>query len=350
MAGRKRPVASEDPRQRQAVLLARAAAPWLGPPREQLGKALREGHLAHGILIHGTRGCGQSEMALWAAHMVLCEHPARAPCGQCPACALFLAGNHPDFYSIELEEKASFIKVDQVRELSAKLALRSYLGGSKVGVIDPADRMNLQANNALLKTLEEPPEDTVLFLSASRVDRLPRTVVSRCQRVRIATPAAEVAVGWLGGEARRGDWPELLGLAAGAPFRALEMAEEGVGEVAGDMRATFLPEGIASRFDALGLAESWSADHPDIRLAWLEKWLEDRIRGTSAGSDLVNNNQEFRLPSAGTGLNIGPAFVLLDKLREVRGLLESSLNTQLLLEDLLVRLVDTLVGRPDTRD
>jgi DNA polymerase-3 subunit delta' len=345
MARRKQPAGDDVTTRDHAAMLARAGAPWLRQAREQLAAARRDGKLAHGILLHGTSGAGQSALALWTANLVLCQESGTAPCGRCRSCVLFLAGNHPDFYSVELEAKASYIKVDQIRELCGKLTLRSYSGGGKAGVIDPADKMNPQANNALLKTLEEPPEETFLILAASRLDRLPRTVVSRCQRVRIATPPGEEAVAWLNGELARQDWPDLLKLAAGAPFRALDLAGEGAGELTGEMRTVLAQGGSGGALDPLELAAQWSKDRPAARLAWLEGWLESQIRERASGSDVVNNNHDFRLPSAGVGVNIKSAFALLDKVRDARQLLESSLNTQLLLEDLLVQFVDALAGR-----
>lgn len=324
--------------------LEASLAPWLDAPRRQLAAARREGRLPHAILIHGVAGSGQAALAVWAAQMALCEDAGRAPCGSCGGCTLFLAGNHPDLRVIEIEEKATYIKVDQIRELCAALTLRSFRGGGKVGIIDPADRMNINANNALLKTLEEPSEGALLLLCASRSDQLPRTIVSRCLRIRIVTPSMQAAVAWLDGQERRDDWPTLLALAAGAPFKALELAGAGVGDLAREMLATLAGVPVAA-IDPLGLAEAWSRDRPAERLAWLEQWLEDGIRARAPGSDAVNNKRDFRLPSPGSSLNIRAAFALLDRIREARALLEGSLNTQLLIEDLLVGLAEGLAGR-----
>jgi DNA polymerase-3 subunit delta' len=333
-----------DPADRQS-LLDQARAPWLAPQRGQLAGARAEGRLPHGILLYGPAGAGQSGLALWAAQLFLCEAPGREPCGRCPSCVLFLAGNHPDFYSLELEEKASNIKVDQVRELCGKLALRSFRGGGKVGLIDPADQMNVQANNALLKTLEEPSEETLLILSASRPDRLPRTVISRCQRMKVATPENSQGVDWLNGQQPREDWRELLDLSAGAPFRALQMAADGTGELCEEMRRSLSEAVAGNQYDPLGMAAAWCKDRPAERLAWLERWIEESIRAMAAEGDPVNNNRDFRLPTNGTGVNIRSAFALLDRLRDARALLEGSLNTQLMFEDLTVQLVETLAGR-----
>ncbi len=231
--------------------------------------------------------------------------------------------------------------------MCGKLAMRSYRGHAKVGLIDPADRMNANSNNALLKTLEEPPEDTVLLLVASRTDRLAPTVVSRCQRIRIVTPENSVALDWLDGMQRREDWPALLELAAGAPLRALELAESGTIDLAREMAAALEPESPGS-FNPLALSESWSKDRPADRLAWLEHLLQSWIR-QAALSDAVNNNRDNALPSAPRRLNMRAAFELLDRVREARTLQEGSINTLLLFEDLLVGFAEAFAGRSAVR-
>jgi len=323
-------------------ILASATVSWLDAGRHQLLSAIRDERLPHGLLIHGPADIGQSGLAVWAAQLALCDVPSRAPCGECAGCRLFLAGNHPDFRTVKIEDKASVIKVDQVRELCTALSLKSYRGGRKVGIIDPADKMNAFSFNALLKTLEEPPEDTLLVLVAARIDRMPRTVVSRCQRIRIQVPAAGEAIEWLEGRASRDDWPVLLALAGGAPARALALAEAGMAELAEETRALFGRRHI----DPVGLADAWSRDRPAERLAVLEYQLEQCLRaGLGVRSDVVNNNRDLSLPSDRSGVNITSAFGLLDRTRDARALLDTSLNTQLLLEDLLVGLAEALVGR-----
>jgi DNA polymerase-3 subunit delta' len=336
------------PQDREA-LLAEARVPWLREQRARLVAARRDGRMPHAILLHGPVGAGQSGLALWTAQLVLCEKDGEAPCGGCPSCVLFLAGNHPDFYSVELEEKASFVKVDQVREVCGKLAMRSFRGAMKGAVIDPADRMNIQANNALLKTLEEPSEDTLLILTACRLDKLPRTVISRCQRLKVTIPADTEGIAWLNAQQPRDDWEELLNLAAGAPFRALAMAADGIGELCGEMGRSLEEALTTNQVDPLGMAAAWHKDRPAERIAWLERWLEASIRGRVAEGDTVNNNRDCRLPMDGAGVNIGAAFAMLDRLRDARALLEGSANTQMLFEDLVVQLVETLAGRNAAR-
>lgn len=328
-----------------AALLETAEAPWLDSLRERLGDAHRAGRLPHALLIHGTVGSGQSALAAWVAQLVLCDRPREAPCGTCHGCGLFVVGNHPDLHGVSLEEKASEIKIDQVRELSEKLALTSYRGGFKVGMIDPADRMNRHSFNALLKTLEEPPQNTLLILAAARIDQMPPTIASRCQRLRIGTPKSAAALSWLARADKRAHWARLLRLAGGAPLAALELERSGTDELAEDMAATL---GQGTLRDPLVLAGAWSRDKPQERLAWLEAWLEGGIKALAGASDAVNNNCDFGLPLQGTGVNIRAAFTLLDRIRETRVALDGPLNTQLLFEDLLVNLTEALAGRmPD---
>jgi len=202
--------------------------------------------------------------------------------------------------------------------------------------------MNINSFNALLKTLEEPPEETLLVLAVTQLERLPRTIVSRCQRIRISNPAASAAVAWLEYEQPGEDWSLLLDLAGGAPLAALGLARTGTTRLADEMKSAL----SGRRFDPLSLAQEWSRDRPADRLRWLEHWLESGVRaGLGQGSDVVNNNRHIPLPSSGAGVNITAAFRLLDQTREARKLLEGSLNTQLLFEDLLVGLAEAIAGR-----
>jgi len=325
-----------------AARLGEAETPWAGPVKAAFLSALHAGRLPHALLLHGSPGAGQSGLALWAAQVALCDNPREAPCGRCASCELFLAGNHPDLRAVTVEDKATVIKVEQVRELCGALALTSYRGGRKVGLLDPADKMNINSFNALLKTLEEPPEETLLVLAVTQLERLPRTVISRCQRIRIPNPAGHEALAWLEREQPGEDWSLLLDLAGGAPLAALELARTGATSLADEMKSAL----SGRRFDPLGLAQEWSRDRPADRLRWLEHWLESALRaGLGRGSDVVNNNRHIPLPSSGAGVNITAAFRLLDQTRETRRLLEGSLNTQLLFEDLLVGLAEAVTGR-----
>ncbi len=199
-----------------------------GPEIEHLVRSARAGRIVHAYLLCGARGCGKKTLARLLAQTLLCEEtPDQRPCGQCPACKRFLSGNHPDVRYVA--PKGRSIGVDDVRELIDYLARRPYEGGWHIAIIERADKLTPSAQNALLKTLENPPEDTVFFLLTDAPGALLSTVRSRVRMVRVPPLSREACVKAL---TERGLSPEragrLAGLAHGSVGRALELnADEG---------------------------------------------------------------------------------------------------------------------------
>ena len=325
--------------------LGRAAAGWLAPVRERFTAMLRNARLPHAILLLGMADAGQMELGVWLASRLLCDRPVAPVCGICRGCRLFLAGTHPDFHYIGFKPDKKVIHIDQVRAMSEVLALKSYRGGNKVVLIDPADALNVHGFNALLKTVEEPADGTYLLLTASRSDRLPPTISSRTSRVVLPLPAAAAALTWLEGRERGRDWPRLLELANGAPFLALAHAQAGLEALDGQMREAIETVGD-DRFDLVATAESWAKDHPEVRLLWLESWLTGRLRDAALAGELPDDNRLPWLRASGPHSMISPGYRLLDALREARALVGGTLNRQLLFEGLLVSLTALRNGAP----
>ena len=157
--------------------------------------------LQHALLLHGARGVGKLALAERFAQLLLCEHEdaARRPCGACGACRWFLAGNHPDFRRLEPEalmpeapegeegeegparrakQPSLVIKIEQVRALADFLSVGSHRGKRRIALVHPAEDMNPNAANALLKGLEEPPAGAVFVLVSHRPARLLPTCVT----------------------------------------------------------------------------------------------------------------------------------------------------------------------------
>ncbi len=324
------------------VALTRAEVNWFSAQRQFLLDSLAGGRLPHGLMFTGQAGAGQSELALWLAGLLLCDAPALGRCGQCAGCKLFTAGTHPDYYGIGIEPDKTGVLVEQIRDLSADLALRSYRGRRKVALIDPADMMNVNAANSLLKTLEEPPEDTVVILVASRTYRLPATIVSRTSRVVVPVPSRETALAWLGQQPEQQPWERLLDLAHGAPFAAISLAEQGAGTLDQEMSEA-VSGALEGGLDVLALAKHWSESLPAARLSWLRWWLMGLIRSASLGgpaSDVVNNNRVPSLPGAGSEPIIRASYRLLDQIEDAIAQLSSSLNLQLLFEGLVIQFME----------
>src|SRR5262249_53232186 len=143
---------------------------------------------------------------------------------------------HPDWISVRPIDDSRQIRIEQVRDLAQELALTSHQGGYKVGILSPADVLNRFAANALLKTLEEPPRRTLLILVATQPSRLPATILSRCQRIRIPAPGRAHAVSWLESTRGKGDWRAVLDILGDAPTVAAESDAGAVVQIGAEMR------------------------------------------------------------------------------------------------------------------
>jgi len=249
-----------------------------------------------------------------------------------------MAGQHPDLITLRLVEESQQIRIEQVRELSEELSLTSHQGSYKVGVVSPADALNRFAANALLKTLEEPPPRTLLVLVATQPSRLPATILSRCQRIRIRAPARSEAVAWLQATRGAGVWDAVLDVLGEAPMLAAGVDAQTVVQTAKETGQA-LEEAAAGTSDPLATAEKWARSEVPLRLRCFENWLTERIRERiGQGSLLTEVRAGTHLPARRADLNIRQLFEVLDGVRELKSSLDAPLNRGLALESLLRRL------------
>jgi DNA polymerase-3 subunit delta' len=259
--------------------------PWLDVERRAVNDALAHGRLGHAPMMLGSPGVGKRALAEWLARRLLCLSPADGePCGRCRACTLLDGGTHPDFFRLERLEDKSEILVDQVREFIASLTLTPSVGDARVGLVAPADALNRNAANALLKTLEEPADDVWLLLVTDHEDRLPATVLSRCQRRYVAVPDPVAALDWLA--ARHGDrdrdaCTQALELADGAPLLADAWLRE-----AGLEHGLAIRDGLAGvlrgQADLGALVGEW-VNEPAVTWAWLARFSQLWLHAALAG-------------------------------------------------------------------
>jgi len=149
---------------------------------ERLRRKLREARFPHGLIFSGPDGVGKRTCALMIAKALNCLNaPPGDFCGQCTACRKIESGTHPDVVTVSIEDEATQIKIAQIRQLLNTLELQPLEGRNKIFIIDPADLLNAEAANALLKGLEEPPENSLFILITVNVHELLLTVRSRCQ-------------------------------------------------------------------------------------------------------------------------------------------------------------------------
>jgi len=194
--------------------------PWHDAAYAQLTTLHAGARLGHAWLFAGHPGTGKLMLASAFAQMLFCTSPNGGhACGKCQDCHLFSIGAHPDFKLVQPEKK--LITVDQIRNTIDFAQNTSRRGGMKIMVFEPAEAMNLNAANALLKLLEEPPPRTLLLLISHQPGLLLATIRSRCQVLRCPLPARDVATQWLQTQGFAGDAAAALQRAGGAPLRAL---------------------------------------------------------------------------------------------------------------------------------
>ena len=227
---------------------------WLDEPARRLERMLEGRRTPHAVLIDGPGGWGESQLA---SHFVLGLLGEGRGAG-----ARTLA--HPDLRWVEPEDAT--VKIEQVRDLIGFMFQTAVRSGTKAAVLEQADRMTVNAANALLKTLEEPPPGSHLVLVTSAPQRLPATVRSRCQRVAVHPAGRDAVRAWL--RERGLDAPHvgpLLVELGGAPYRVLEALEQDEKPIWGVLEAV-----AAGRVGPLDAAAEWrSADLPELCARWL---------------------------------------------------------------------------------
>lgn len=316
-------------------------APWLTAPREQVQRAIAAGRLSHALQIVGPSGLGTSALAEWIARAALCDRPEAAPCGTCASCRLLEAGSHPDRLRIAVREDKQQVLIDDVRDLIESLGLKSQRGGRRVAIVDPADAMNVNGANALLKTLEEPGAGALLILPLARAHRLPATIASRCQRIELAVPPAATGLAWLRDRGPEADWEGLLAIVGGVPPDALALAEAGAAGLPREMAE--LPAYLRRPdADPIQLAERWAKHFPAARLLWIENWITERVRQGLAGAAPGHTTANPGLPGAAGTRHIQGLYGLLDETRGAREALHGSANVASLFERVLFGLAETL--------
>jgi len=308
--------------------------PWLAPSWRMLADAIGSGRIHHALLFASPRGYGKRALAEAFATALLCQqrNADGSACGRCRSCLLVAAGSHPDLARVTFEIRddgrpRTELTVDQLRALGQRLALSSQFGGWQVALIDPADAMNPNAANALLKTLEEPSTNTVIALVADDPSRLPPTIRSRCQKIDVPMPTREEALAWL----------RVRGVDAAAAAATLDASMNNPGQAEAWLAdgalavreecATDLSALSASRARPTVVAERWAADRPDLRLWFAAALARDEARSLAEGRrGALGLTQRTEIPKLNAWFG---------RANQARGLLATPVRADLVLLDLL---------------
>jgi DNA polymerase III subunit delta' len=325
--------------------------PWQEEAAAQLRKAWTASRLSHALLLQGAEGLGKQSFAAWLACAVLCDKSASSTlecCGECPSCALFAAGSHPDLLWVVPEEDKQQISIDQVRAATERLTKTSYRQGYKVAIVNPAHLMTPSAANSVLKTLEEPSPRSLLILITSQPSMLLPTVRSRCQKVTIPRPSREQAIAWLREKSGRAVDSALLEFAGGGPLRALAYAD-GLFDTLNEQMQKQVGALLAGDADLTQIAAEWGKDGLNERLTWLDLWLSSLARAALAGNaDLVTfPGRSAHLPSPSRPLNISGVYSMVDRARALKSqLARTALQRELAVESWLIALLDVFGSEP----
>lgn len=330
---------------------------WLDVGWDQL-QAMRS-RLPHALLLSGPAGIGKRLLAEYFAQSLLCENLAASgePCGECGACRWFADGNHPDYRAVlpeTLQPESSqsgdmmadagteaggaksktapskVIKIGQIRALDGFFNVGTHRAGRRVVVVYPADALNVDAGNALLKTLEEPSANTLFLLVTSRVNEVLPTIRSRCAKLPLARPMPARSLAWLASQGVT-DPESALAEAGGAPLVAA------IADPDANFRETLLGALAGERaIDPIALAEKCEKAGATNLCVWLARWTSDLVLCES-GLDVRYHPQHGRALKAAAGRMQVPALhAYYRRLMRMRRVSEHPLNTRLFAEELLI--------------
>ncbi len=310
--------------------------PWLHDDASALMSRSQNGRLPHALLLAGVSGIGKRPFARWLSESLLCRKPNLqagqiGACGECESCRQLLADSHPDFKMLQPEGASAIIKVDAVRSLVDWLQLTAGQGSYRIALLEEADRLNRNAANSLLKTLEEPADNTILILTATRLGALPATIRSRCQKITIRMNDRQAALEWLEPQLPE---PEIsLSEASGAPYLAiLNNSEEKLLSKELLLKAwsdLFLHKGSIGR-----ISDSLSKLDTSECLASFSRWC---LMASKHGEQLdVTTHPELQAVIEKTAERLEPHqwFTLYDRLFQLHRIDSASFKTQTVLEGL----------------
>ncbi len=170
--------------------------PWQEDLWGQWQGLIRQNRLHHAVFLTAPVGCGDDRLMRILAQTLLCQNQSDTPCGVCHSCQLMNAGSHPDFHHIHSEDKSS-LGVDRIRQTLHTALSTSQLGKARVIWLENITEMTSAAANALLKTLEEPPEQCYFLLTASTLHGVLPTILSRCSHWHLPAPSEADCLAWL---------------------------------------------------------------------------------------------------------------------------------------------------------
>ena len=324
---------------------------------DMLRKHIVNGTTRHAYLFAGPPGVGRRTLALHFAQALNCRTPVEAgvPCGACRDCRQTLAMQHIDLAVIEptikdpnnlkelIPAPNGEIRIQQIRELQKTINLKPYQSHHRVLIFLRFHQANIEACNALLKTLEEAPPYAVLILTADNPEQLLPTIVSRCEILRLRPLKIEQVQDALEGRGVDPDSAKLLAhISSGRFGYALQMiAQEALLEQR-EERLNDLQSLIAgSRVEKFAYAEKLAKDKESMRqtiLIWLSYWRDVMLRSVQAQTPLVNIDRNVEIEDLASRLDLSATRKVVSELEGALEKMDRNVNSRLLAEVLLLDL------------
>ena len=300
----------------------------------------------HALLFKGAKGIGKFDLAMNFALSLLCQHPDESgfACGKCSSCHWLEQDSHPDFrllqselLSLDGEETESGkkpskqISVDQVRGLADFVGMSAHQGGRRVVIIHPAEAMNTNAANALLKNLEEPPQGLLFILVSHKPQQLLPTILSRCLSFTLPAPVMASARQWLAEQGVKNP-VEALAASGFSPLQAVQLDEK-LGSEERDklLRAVRQP----ATLDVFALAEALQKTEQVLVVQWLQQWCYDLSSMKLAGKLRYYIGEEATIKKLVDPLAPLSLAQLQKHLQTAKREAQHTLNPKLFLESLL---------------
>ncbi|MSP38012.1 MAG: DNA polymerase III subunit delta' [Deltaproteobacteria bacterium] len=314
-------------------------------PLTILRSALANGRLHHAYLFLGLEGVGKHTVAMAFAKAIHCGESDHDYCGGCVNCARIAAGNHPDVRVIEPLSGKKEISIAQIRELERELSYRSFTGKRKIAIIDPATLLNLSSQNALLKTLEEPPQDCLIILIAANGGALLPTLRSRCLRISFAPLARQdvAAIVKTRQGLSDGDAAFVAALSMGSIGAALALEKD---EWIEKRRIWSGMLGALKTRDyqgAMAGAEALASNKDDALkfLKWTESWYRDLMlyQVSDDVNELVNLDMQEQISQQAKVHDVEHTLRAIGQVAGAAARIQRNLNRRMVLEKLLFGVV-----------
>ncbi|MBJ94196.1 MAG: DNA polymerase III subunit delta' [Rickettsiales bacterium] len=309
---------------------------------QALKRAAENNSPHHAYLMLGPTGIGKDSVAQVFARALLCGSSGERPCDNCSCCRNTLAGSHLDLLSLAPEPPSRNISVGQVRELQRQLAYRQAGVRFRVVMINPAGALGVDAQNKLLKTLEEPPAQTVLILCALHPGQLLPTVRSRCQKLNFGPVASEEIEAWLVAQhdTAQPAAERAANAARGLPGRALELSDPELDEARSQRLGKLVAciEGDSEAIEQLLALVRGNREESELSLELLEELIRDAAVRASGATTRPYHSEVQISHGPLTLLGLPRLSELVDDIEVARGRLRRSVDSSALVEDFLLRL------------